>query len=104
MTESIIKCPHCGYEYLAAEIFYPDDLLGRPKDIVRMPDGRIDFYDGEMPNMCQTYTCDNCGKVLSVTAALKFTAEVNEKLDFDNDYCTPLYKDRLILTESNLFE
>lgn len=26
----LIKCPHCGHEYQAAEIFMPEDLLGRP--------------------------------------------------------------------------
>ena len=38
---NVIKCPHCGYEMIPAEIFYPDSLLGTPKTIVRDALGKI---------------------------------------------------------------
>ena len=48
----IIKCPKCGYEYLASEIFYPDDLLGGSTDILRDENGKIIFLgNGKEPSL-----------------------------------------------------
>ena len=37
----IIKCPKCGYEYLASEIFYPQSLLGSGPNPLRDDTGKI---------------------------------------------------------------
>ena len=29
----VITCPHCGREYLPAEIYVPDAFFGKPSDI-----------------------------------------------------------------------
>lgn len=42
-----IKCPHCGYEYLPAELFIADDLVGTPESngVVRDALGKILYVD-----------------------------------------------------------
>jgi len=42
----IIECPHCGREYLPAEIFVPHPFFGRPRDIVRDVYGHILDFEG----------------------------------------------------------
>ena len=43
--EILIKCPHCNAEYLPAEIYYPDEFLGRPTDINKIHNtGKLDYY------------------------------------------------------------
>ena len=37
----VIKCPHCGYEYVPAEIFMLGDFLGKPTDLIRDPLGKF---------------------------------------------------------------
>ena len=41
-----IVCPQCGMEYLPAEIYLPNYLLGKPTRIVRDENGKILDYDG----------------------------------------------------------
>ena len=74
-NRKIIKCPHCGTEYLAAELFLKNDLLGNPKDIERDVEGKIIFVDG--PEECFTtrYTCDGCNKLFEVTASVEYNTE-----------------------------
>ena len=57
----VIKCPKCGHEYLPAEVFYRDDLLGRPENIIRTENGTIELFTGENPNYEESFICDNCG-------------------------------------------
>ena len=41
LPKTIIKCPHCGYEYTLEELFLASDILGKPRDLVRDPLGKI---------------------------------------------------------------
>ena len=41
IKKNVIKCPHCGCEYLPAEVFYPKYLLGKPFNIIRDEEGTI---------------------------------------------------------------
>ena len=100
----IIKCPKCGYEYLPAEIFYPDTLLGHPKDIIRTLDGKIDFYNDTAGEFEEEYICDNCDTTFTVTASINFDTAINVNHDFSSDYSSTIYKDRIILEETNLFD
>lgn len=75
-NRKIIKCPNCGAEYLAAELFLRNDLLGNPKDIERDVEGKILFVDGEPENFVTTYTCDGCNKMFKVTANVEYNAEL----------------------------
>jgi len=85
----VIKCPHCGREYLPCEIYYPDDLLGSAKNIIR--DGKtIIYFDGNNMNLKESYICDECGKSFDVEAKITFETTKDEKYDFDDDYSTSL--------------
>ena len=58
----IIRCPKCGYEYLASEIFYPETLLGKSTDVIRDDNGKIIFLgNGEEPELTEDWECENCG-------------------------------------------
>lgn len=70
--KSSIKCPCCGREYLPAEILYPKSFIGCPRDIIRDDKGGILGFNGEDMNLCETYTCDGCGKLFAVEATISF--------------------------------
>lgn len=99
-----IKCPKCGYEYLPAEIFFQEDILGKPKNIIRDAAGKILFYTGEEPSGEQEWTCYQCNAILKVNANLSVSAEENIEHNFDEDYKSPLYPNKLKLEELNLFD
>ena len=42
-----IKCPHCGYEYVPAEIFMPTDIEGKPDSIVKDVLGKVLYAEYE---------------------------------------------------------
>lgn len=100
----LISCPVCGHQYLPSEIFFPDDLIGRPTEIFKDNSGKIDFYLGEDQNLTADYTCDGCGTHFKVQATINFKTEVeNEK--FEEEYVSTFTKPKkLILEESSLFE
>lgn len=98
-----IKCPKCGQEYLPAEIFYPNTFLGEPKDVVRTPDGKIDFFEGTTMNLEETYCCDNCEAPLKIKANVSFECVVEKEKDFTEDYSSVIYSDRIKLKEQDLF-
>ena len=39
--KNTIRCPHCGCEYLPAEIYLPNDFLGYPTNIIKDEKGEI---------------------------------------------------------------
>ena len=41
-----IVCPKCGREYLPAEIYLPNSFLGRPHDIYRLTNGKVESFEG----------------------------------------------------------
>ena len=96
--KNVIKCPHCGAEYMAAEIFLPDSLLGKPHDIVKDDNGKIKSFLGKDMNLSESYRCDYCNKKFAVQASIKFNADSKTK-DFDNKYKTKLTKPGLFLNE-----
>lgn len=42
---TVIKCPYCGHEYEASEIFMPGELIGRAKNIIKNPLGKVIFTE-----------------------------------------------------------
>ncbi len=85
----IIKCPKCGYEYLAAEIFYPNDLLGHPGDILRDDDGKIlmvSYNDEGEPCLEEEWECEHCGHTFTAKLKIKADTEYDSRLDFSDDY------------------
>lgn len=86
----IIKCPKCGYEYVAAEIFFPKTLLGKPSNIVRDDDGHIILVEGEMPTLQETYECDNCGTTFKTTLSISSESKYNKEIDDEDDFVIDL--------------
>ncbi len=88
------KCPHCGAQYLPAEIFMPGAFLGSPDDIVKDSFGKIIYEDYKIngePDMIERYICDYCDKpfVVEATITYKTMTEVPEK-DFSTQYVSLL--------------
>lgn len=99
-----IICPVCGQEYLPAEIFFPDDLIGKPTEIVKNTSGKIDFYLGDDPNFDEYYICDNCGTKLKIHANVSYKIDTAEDT-FNEEYVSKFERPKkLILEESSLFD
>ena len=84
----LIKCPHCGWEYVPAEILYPENLTGKPTSVVRDALGKIiyvGYEEGQKPDFHEKYICDNCGQQFVVETDLVCkTMKEEEALDFQN--------------------
>lgn len=79
----IIACPHCGWEYLPCEIFYPGSSLGKSDSVIRDALGKIIYEDYfEEPEFQEKYECDNCHKPFVTEVTLNFKA-CPEKEEFD---------------------
>lgn len=89
----IIECPHCHYQYLPAEIYFPDDLLGRPTNIVRDDDGKIEFSTGTQMNLRESFVCENCNKSFLVKGTITFKTEKLDDDNFDEDFSIKINKD-----------
>lgn len=90
----VIKCPHCGAQYLPGELYMPGAFLGRPDDIVKDYLGKIiyeDYHVGEEPDMLERYQCDYCDKpfVIEATVTYKTLTEAPER-DFTEQYVSLL--------------
>ena len=97
--EIFIKCPHCGAEYLPAEIFYPNSLLGKPADIEKTATGTIDCYNGSNMNLVEEYMCDNCDTTFAVRAQVNFFTRIIEEKSFEKNYKTKIKKEKFTLDE-----
>lgn len=103
VNQNVIRCPHCGQEYLAAELFMPEDLFGAPTNIVKTSDGKVDFFLGERPTFETEYCCDNCDTTFRVRAKLSFESFIDDKDNFDEEYVSKL-KVNIFENEVNLFD
>lgn len=88
-TESIIKCPCCGREYLPGEIFLPNYLVGQPTEVLRGLDGEILSHSGQEMDLEETYVCDGCKTKFKVKAEVSFTAEVVKDIFDEDDFEVP---------------
>lgn len=86
---NLIKCPHCGAEYLPEEIFFADDLLGHPSDIVKDEEGKIKYFKDNNKEKSEEYICDYCNKTFKVS--VKFQFNVQKFDDFDDEYSIKLW-------------
>ena len=82
----VITCPHCGYQYVPADIFYPGELIGKPEQVIRDALGKIiyqEYDDEEMPGQVEHYVCDECGKSFVVEPVITYKVrKEDEALDF----------------------
>ena len=91
-----IKCPEWGAEYLPAEIFYPNEFLGKPKSIEKDSYGSILYFSGKDMNPTETYRCDYCGRKMTVTANITFQVHTAE---FSKNNSTKFNKPSLFMSE-----
>ena len=96
--ETVIKCPCCGYEYLPAEIYVPSNFFGKPEDIERDFQGKVDIYNGTSMDLTEEYICDNCGNAFEIFADVKFKTKEKKEVKFSPVYYSP------IPTKISLFE
>ena len=82
----VITCPHCGHQYVPADIFYPGELIGKPEQVVRDALGKIiyqEYDDEELPGQIEHYICDECGKPFIVEPVITYKVrKEDEALDF----------------------
>ncbi len=97
-SKHVIRCCHCGAEYLPAEIFLPNEFFGRPRTIEKDLNGKIINYFGS--NMCttETYICDYCNRKFKIDANVKFFTDSKTK-GFKTTYTTKLSKPSLFMKE-----
>lgn len=91
----LIKCPHCGSEYLPGEVYMPGSLIGQPDDIVRDSLGKLIYEDYDSPdrepNMIEHFTCEYCNKPFIVEATISYkTREEAPENDFTTKYVSLL--------------
>lgn len=96
---ALIKCPHCGTEYLPEEIYVPTGFFGHPTDIERTYDGRIVTFLGKSVDPVEKYKCDACGHSFMVEAQIKFNTYADTARDLTTEYTTKLYANRISLFE-----
>ena len=94
--EKLIICPYCGAEYLPAEIFYPDEFLGTPKNIEKDAKGKIQFYGGQNAKLTESYTCDYCKRKMYVSVDMDFIAQIQP---FSTGHITKFKKTNLFMDE-----
>lgn len=98
--ENYIICPHCGREYLPCEIFIPKHFIGESRFVERLTDGRIDVVAYKtQPDLSEEYICDSCNKKFKVKAEVEFLVEKDTIGNFEENYTTKLYNDRITLKE-----
>ena len=91
----VIRCPHCGAEYLPGEIYMPGSLIGQPDEVIRDSLGKIIYEDYNTetrePNLEERYICDYCDKpfVIEATITYKSREEAPEN-DFSTKYVSLL--------------
>lgn len=104
LNVTTIKCPCCNAEYLPSEIFYPDEFLGTPKDIVKNANGGIEYFSGDSMNLEEEYVCDVCNTKFKVIADVMFNTSQDDLHSMDKEHTTTLFKNRVTLDENKEVE
>lgn len=92
---AVIRCPHCGAEYLPGEIYMPGDLIGQPDDVVKDAFGRILYEDysteDKEPHTSEHFICEYCEKPFIIEATITYKAkEEAPENDFTSQYVSLL--------------
>lgn len=99
VRDKVITCPHCGEEYLPAEIFVPSSFFGKPENIDKTSSGQIEVFDGTTMDLSEEYTCDKCGRTFYVEADIKFTSKERKNEHLDEVYTSRFKPDKVSLFE-----
>lgn len=85
----LIKCPHCGSEYLPGEVYLPGSIIGQPDEVIRDSLGKIiyeDYYtEATEPSVIEHFTCEYCEKPFIVEAVVSYKTRVEAP---ENDFTT----------------
>lgn len=94
-NQIIIKCPKCGYEYLASEIFYPEQILGKAKEVLRDDNGNI-LWVTEDEESCleEDWECDRCHCDFKAKLDIKPISIYDKGYDFSEDYSISCDEDK----------
>ena len=96
-TFDVICCPHCGAEYLPAEIYIPDAFVGKPTNINKEAiTGKISDFFGTTMNLDENYVCDKCSKPFRTHAKIQF---FTQPIDVNLEYKSSFKKPSLFLQE-----
>ena len=92
---AIIKCPHCGAEYLPGEIYLPNSIIGQPDEVVKDSLGKIIYEDYDTPerepSLIESFTCEYCDKPFIIEAVVSYkTKEEAPEKDFSTNYVSLL--------------
>ena len=86
----VIRCPHCGAEYLPGELYMPGSLIGQPEEVVKDSFGRIlyeDYAETKEPDMIEHFVCEYCEKPFVIEATVTYRAkEEAPERDFKTQY------------------
>lgn len=93
----IIVCPHCGREYLPAEIFVPNGFFGRPKNIEKDYTGRIMDYSGDSMDLSESFICDKCEKKFNIATKIQFFTSPADGSEFNEESTVSLKRCSLVL-------
>lgn len=85
---ALIKCPHCGAEYLPGEIYLPGSLIGQPEDIVKDSFGKLLYEDySQEPCLDEAFTCEYCNKPFLIEAIISYKTKMESpEKDFSTKY------------------
>lgn len=86
--DSFIVCPVCGAEYLTEEIMFPDNMYGKPMNIIKDECGKILSFDGNSISLNESYKCDKCETSFRVKGTITYKTYVSVDDDFDDTYRT----------------
>lgn len=85
----VIRCPHCGSEYLPGEIYLPGSIIGHPDEVIRDSLGKIIYEDysteAHEPDLIEHFVCEHCEKPFVVEAAVTYKIK---KESPENDFST----------------
>lgn len=89
---TLIKCPHCGAEYLPEEIFYPNEVFNkniRPiresGKIISVETQTLDEKE-ESFDLEEEFCCIYCNTNFKVKGEAKFTTEEIKDEEFEEEF------------------
>ena len=78
-TNNVIVCPYCYRKYSPSEIFVPSAFFGKS---VMVNDDVI----GKGMDLSESYTCDDCNQMFTITAEVSFNCKKTTIGNFEEEY------------------
>ena len=86
----VIVCPHCGYEYLPAEIYLPNYLKSIEGKDIALTDALYELTEKEIE-----FRDERAAKLQIKVSAFPFEKEIK---DFNFDYQPSINKNQILIT------